>query len=80
MIRYISEVLVSKLISDESIVFRGEKKALVERINKLITDDLSIEDRLNEEVKEIMRSYADQISKGNVDYGKMFQMIKTKIF
>lgn len=79
MIHYISEVIVSNLIAEKSVDLKGTKEAIVKRINKVITDDLAIEDKLNEEVKEIMSSYANQISKGNVDYGKMFLMIKNKL-
>ena len=38
-----------------------------------------VEDRLNDEVKEILRDFEDEMDKGNVDYSRMFTMVKTKL-
>ena len=38
-----------------------------------------IEDRLNDEVRELLKAYESQIERGQVDYQKMFQMIKRKL-
>ncbi len=78
-IHYLAEIIVNGLSDNNSIELFEPKEALVERINKIISEDLAIEDKLNDEVKEIMNSYSDQINKGNIDYGKMFQMIKAKL-
>ena len=44
-----------------------------------ITDELSVEDRLNTEVRMLMKQYDAEIERGGVDYQKMFTMIKTKL-
>ena len=49
------------------------------KIEKIILDDLQVEDRLNAEVKEILKGYEREMEKGEVDYQKMFQMIKKQL-
>jgi len=48
-------------------------------LDRTITDELLVEDRLNAEVRELMKRYATEIERGQVDYQKMFTMIKNKL-
>jgi hypothetical protein len=45
----------------------------------VVTDELSVEDRLNSEVRQLLKAYERQIETGQVDYQKMFAMIKQKL-
>ena len=49
------------------------------RISGLVVDDLMVEDRLNDEVREIMRTYNDQIRRADVELHEMFKVIKAKL-
>jgi len=49
------------------------------RMNAVITDDLLIEDQLNDEVREIMSAYDDQIRRADVQFHEMFKVIKAKL-
>lgn len=44
-----------------------------------MTEELMVEDRLNAEVRRMMQPYERQIEQGQVDYQKMFTMIKQKL-
>lgn len=44
-----------------------------------IVDDLQVEDRLNEEVREILRAKADEMTRLGVQYHDMFRMIKAEL-
>jgi hypothetical protein len=55
------------------------EEALRTRISHIIEEDLLVEDRLNEEVKNILRDHQDEMDKDNVDYSRMFTMVKTKL-
>ncbi|MEW6456313.1 MAG: DUF507 family protein [Acidobacteriota bacterium] len=56
-----------------------DKNKLVEKIEKIITDEFLLEDKLDDEVKEILTQYLDEIRKGNIEYHTMFRMIKQKL-
>jgi len=38
-----------------------------------------VEDHLNEEVREIMKTYADEMTRRGVQYHDMFKMIKQEL-
>ncbi len=79
MIKLVSNKLARSLLEEELIIFTEESSKLEEFLNNIITEDLRVEDRLNEEVKNIMASYATEIDRGNVDYREIFTMIKKKL-
>lgn len=57
----------------------GSDRTLVDTLAKVITDELSVEDRLNAEIRGLMKAYEREIEQGHVDYQKMFTMIKSKL-
>ena len=79
MIDRISTKIVERLIKREIIEYTGSEEALRTRISHIIEEDLLVEDRLNEEVKNILRDHQDEMDKDNVDYSRMFTMVKTKL-
>jgi len=50
-----------------------------QHVGHAITEDLMVEDRLNEEVKDILKGFAREIEQGKVDYKTMFDMVKKKL-
>jgi hypothetical protein len=48
-------------------------------LEQAITSELSVEDRVNAEVRQLLKAYEEQIDRGQVDYQKMFQMVKQKL-
>ncbi|MGH7209247.1 MAG: DUF507 family protein [Nitrospiraceae bacterium] len=78
-IRLLAESLASRLLAEGHLELLGEQRALVESLNHTITEELLVEDRLNAEVRELMKNYESEIQRGGVDYQKMFTMIKSRL-
>ena len=78
-VRQIADSLVTRLQAQEAIELVGSHQALVDVFDHAITDELSVEDRLNVEIRALMKSYEAEIERGQVDYQKMFSMIKKKL-
>ena len=78
-IQHMAEGLISRLEQQGYIEVTGEKKALRESIQHTITEELAVEDRLNAEVRQLMKTYEREIEQGKADYQKMFAMIKQKL-
>jgi hypothetical protein len=78
-VRRMAESLAGRLHADGHIELVGERKGLIEVLDQAITYELSAEDRLNAEVRQLLKAYDHQISQGQVDYQKMFQMVKQKL-
>lgn len=78
-IPYIANNIIENLLKKgliESTVF---KEQLLEEAEKLILDELMVEDRLNEEVRELLKKYETEIEKGKLDYRKLFEMMKQRL-
>lgn len=78
-VRHMAESLAGRLQQNGHIELLGERKTLVESLNHAMTDELAVEDRLNAEVRQMLKAYEQQIEQGQVDYQKMFQMVKQKL-
>lgn len=48
-------------------------------LEKALTDDLMVEDRLNDEVREMLKGYSKEIEQGKMDYKTMFDLVKKKL-
>lgn len=54
-------------------------QAAAEVIAQTIEEDLSTEDRLNDEVRELLDQYSDYMRRENVSYQEMFRRIKNQL-
>ena len=66
----ISKGLVKPAIPLEKILSETEE---------LLLNELTVEDRLNEEVRGLLKKYAPEIEKGHLDYRKLFDLTKQKL-
>lgn len=48
-------------------------------ISQTIEDDLSVEDRLNDEVRELLEQYSEYMRRENVSYQEMFRRVKNQL-
>ena len=76
---HISESLTTRLQEEGLVAIVGDRKAFIEQINRVIIEELSVEDRLNAEVRQLLNVYEQDIEQGHVDYQKMFTMVKGKL-
>ena len=53
--------------------------AAADAIAHIIDDDLSLEDRLNDEVRELLEEYSEYMRRENVSYQEMFRKIKKQL-
>ncbi len=76
-IAYLSRQLVKKLSS--SMLETVEPQAVSELVSSVITQELEVEDRLNDEVREILSQYSDYMRREGVSYQEMFRRIKNTL-
>ncbi len=76
-VAYLSRELVKKLMP--SMLETVEPQVVGELLNNIITEELQVEDRLNDEVREILSQYSDYMRKNDVSYQEMFRRIKNTL-
>lgn len=71
--------IVESLLEKGLIEPKLPKEILIKESEKLILDELMVEDRLNEEVREILKQFSVDIEKGRLDYKRLFDLTKKKL-
>jgi uncharacterized protein len=75
----ISKKIIESLINKDLIIWESSPDKLESIINNIIIDDLMVEDRLNEEVKQLLDSRTEEYERSMMDYGRVFQLVKSKL-
>ena len=78
-IEKISKKIIESLLSKNLIVWESSHDKLESIISEIIIDDLMVEDHLNEEVKELLDARTDEYERSMMDYGRVFQLVKSKL-
>jgi hypothetical protein len=78
-VNHLAESLAARLQESGHLDIIGDRKDLVSALDRAITEELTVEDRLNIEVRGLMKQYEADIERGGVDYQKMFTMIKNQL-
>ena len=77
-VQYLSRRVVDELIKREMIE-TPEIVSLKARVLAVMDAELGLEDRINEEVREILKDYADEMRNTGVSYQDMFKVVKSKL-
>ena len=77
-IEFIGRKIVKTLVSEGKLELDSESR-VIEAVVRVITDELMVEDRLNEEVREVLIQHASEMERSNITYTEMFKMLKKKM-
>jgi hypothetical protein len=76
-IAYLSRQLVKGLTPQ--VIETTDPQTTTELVAGIITTELQVEDRLNDEVREILGEYADYMRRESISYQDMFRRIKNTL-
>lgn len=76
-VSYISRQLVRRLTPGT--IETTAPDLVTERVAELITEELSAEDRLNDEVRDLLSQYSEYMRREGVSYQEMFRRIKNTL-
>jgi hypothetical protein len=77
-IGYLTRRTVKHLI-DAKLIATSDLKVTEERVNAALLDELSLEDRINEEVRVILEAYSEEMRKSGAQYAEMFKKVKNEL-
>jgi hypothetical protein len=72
-------MIISRLKEKKLGVFKVDEAKVRDRIIAVMTADFEAEDKLNDDVRKVLEQHMGKIESGDVDYQKMFDMIKKKL-
>jgi hypothetical protein len=76
-VTYISKQLVKRLTA--GVIETSAPDAVAEKIAIVISDELAVEDRLNDEVRDLLSQYSEYMRREGVSYSEMFRRIKNTL-
>lgn len=75
---YMSRQIVERLIAAE-MVNTAQVDTVAERIRQVMIEELSIEDRINDKVREYLSQYENEMRRSGVSYQEMFKRVKSEL-
>jgi len=74
---YLSRQLVTRL--SPGILETTNPEFVAERVSEVISEELAVEDRLNDEVRDLLSQYSEYMRREGVSYQDMFRKIKNTL-
>jgi hypothetical protein len=75
---YMAGELVKRLVASKMIE-TPSADALAKKLRAAMQEEISVEDRLNEEVREILTKYADDMRRAGASYQEMYKKVKGEL-
>ncbi len=77
VVSYISKQLVKSLTPGT--IETSNPDIVAEKIAEVISEELAVEDRLNDEVRDLLSQYSEYMRREGVSYQEMFRRIKNTL-
>jgi len=77
-VAYLGREVTKKLLASGLIETKAVP-ALNEKVHAALLDELSLEDRINDEVRVILEAYSEEMQKTGANYQEMFRKVKTEL-
>ena len=71
----IARNIISKNLAKTSVPI----EKLAAETEQLLFEELAIEDKINDEVRELLKTYTSEIEQGRLDYRELFDLTKQKL-
>ncbi|MGZ5438262.1 MAG: DUF507 family protein [Candidatus Aminicenantales bacterium] len=77
-IEHLASIILRNLAKEGKIIVE-DKGRLLEEVTNVLVDEFQMEDRLDQEVRELLSKHMEKIRKENIEYQAMFKEVKKKL-
>ena len=77
-IEFLATKVVKTLVRAERLEV-DDQAGVIAGMAGVITEELRVEDRLNEEVREVLVHHSAEMADSNITYNEMFKMVKRRL-
>jgi hypothetical protein len=77
-IEHLASIILRNLTKEGKIIIE-DKPRLLEEVTALLIEEFQKEDRLDQEVRELLSKHMEKIRKDNIEYQQMFKLIKARL-
>jgi len=75
---YMAKEIVKRLIAAKMIETKDAEN-LTQQVRQVMSDEITVEDRLNEEVREILSKYSEEMRRSGASYQEMYKKVKGQL-
>jgi hypothetical protein len=75
---YLAREVTKKLVAGKFIE-TTELPKVTEHVHTALLDELTLEDRINDEVRVILEAYSEEMRKTGANYQEMFRKVKSEL-
>ena len=77
---HMASEVIKKLLEDNQVEIKEkDQEAVIVRVRHRMLEEITIEDKVNEEVRNILTQYQDEMRRTGVSYQEMFKKVKGQI-
>ncbi len=77
---YMASEVIKKLLADNLIeVKEKDVEPLIARVRARMMEEITVEDRVNDQVRNILIQYQDEMRRTGVSYQEMFKKVKGQL-
>lgn len=77
-VEFVVEKVLEELVHRDLVEIPDED-AVREKVFEVLNDEVTLEDRLNDEVRTLLNEYSNQIRESGASYQETFKLIKRKL-
>ena len=77
-VTYMAQEVVKRLFADQMIEAKSAEE-VTQRVRQAMAEELAVEERVNEEARQILNDHADEMRRTGVSYQEMFKKVKAQI-
>jgi hypothetical protein len=77
-VAYMAKEIVKRLVAAKMIETKHVEN-VTQQVRQVMAEEVTIEDRLNEEVREILSRYADEMRQTGASYQEMYKKVKGQL-
>lgn len=75
---YMAKEVVKRLVAGKMIEVKSAD-AVTQQVRQVMAEEITVEDRLNEEVREILARYSEEMRRTGVSYQEMYKKVKGQL-
>ena len=75
---YMAKEVVKRLVAGKMIEAKSAEN-LTQQVRQVMADEIAVEERINEEVREILSRYSDEMRRTGVSYQEMYKKVKGQL-
>jgi len=77
---YMASEVIKKLLEDNQIEIKEkDQETIITRLRLRMMEEITIEDKVNDEVRNILTQYQDEMRRTGISYQEMFKKVKGQI-